>query len=124
MRSRMLWTLFPFLLVMLFVCSSQAQAEVSIGIGIGGGHHYYRDGGVVTYRTADPVYTTWYPDSTPTYVAPPVYYSDPYPTYYSSPTYYSTPYVYRAEPSVSFGAFFGSGDHRSYDRGGRGGRRR
>jgi hypothetical protein len=125
MNSRLALPLFPVLLVMLMVaCSNQAAAEVSVGVTLGGGDRYYhRGGGVVTYRTVDPVYSTWYPDSSTTYVAPPVYYTSPYTTY-PAPTYYTAPYVYvEPTPSISFGAFFGSGGHRSYDRD-RGGHRR
>lgn len=116
MKSRLALPLFPILLVMLMVaCSNQAAAEVSVGVSVGGGDRYYHRGGaVVTYRTADPVYSTWYPDHSPTYVVPRVYTT---PTYYAAPTYYSAPYVYREPaPSFSFGAFFGSGGRRSYDR--------
>jgi hypothetical protein len=97
---------------------SNADAAVSVGIGVGGGHHYYGDGGVIQYRTSDPVYSTWYPDSSTTYVAPPVY--------YSSPTYVYDPYIY-STPSVGFSGWFGSGDrgHSRYSgRGYSGGHRR
>lgn len=122
MKSRLALPLFPVLLVMLMVaCSNQAAAEVSVGLSVGDGDRYYHRGGSsYRYRTTSPVYSTWYPDYSPTYVAPRVYTTSPYyyssPTYYSSSTYYS-PYVYREPaPSVGFGLFFGSGGRRSYDR--------
>jgi len=125
MKSRVALPLFPVLLVALMVtCSNQAAAEVSVGVSVGGGDRYsHRGCGVVTYRTVDPVYRTWYPDHSPTYVAPrvystPTYYVAPTTTYYVAPTrYHAAPYVYRAPPHTSsLGAFFGSGGNRSYQR--------
>jgi hypothetical protein len=105
MKQRMMLSLFPLLLAMFMLAGSNtAEAAVSVGIGIGGGHHYSGGGAVVEYRTSDPVYTTWYPDSSVTYVAPPVY--------YSSPTYVYDPYVY-STPSVGFNAWFGSDNRHS-----------
>jgi hypothetical protein len=110
MKPRLILPLFPILLALFMIAGSKAEAAVSVDISIGGGHHYTRGGTVVEYRTVEPGYTTWYPDSSPTYVAPTVY-----TTYTTSPTYVydSAPYVYTT-PSVEFNGWFGSGGSRHY----------
>lgn len=106
MKFKLIVPVFPILLAMFVMASSDAKAvDIGVGVNIGGGHHYHRSG-VVEYRTSDPVYTTWYPETTTSYVYTPSYYDT---TYVAPSTYvYTTP-----EPSYS--VWYGSG------RSGRGG---
>ena len=92
MKSRVHLAMLPVLLAMIVLASSKkAEAfDVGVGVNVGGGHHY-RNGAVVEYRTSDPAYTTWYPDSDSSYVyaAPTTYYDNTYVD--TTPTYvYST----------------------------------
>ena len=108
MKSRFILPLFPILLAMFMLAGiGTAEAAVSVGVEIGGGHHY-SGGGV--YTTVDPGYSTWYPDSSTTYVAPTVY--------ADTSTYVYDPYVY-STPSVEFNGWYGGGGHdRDHDGGG------
>ena len=116
MKPRMILPMLPVLLAMImFAGSKKAEAvDVGVGIGVGGGHHY-RNGGLVEYQTVDPVYNTWYPDSTASYVYPDT-------TYVNTGYGYADPYVYSTD-SVGFGGFYGGGrsGHGGNYGGGRGG---
>ncbi len=111
MKSKMMLSLMPvFLAVFVLVGAKQAQAvDVRIGIGTGGSH-YYRGSNVIQYRTADPVYSTWYPETTTSYVYTPRYYSSP--TYYDNGYGYGytapTTYVYSSN-STGYNSWYGSG---------------
>ena len=106
MKSKIISTLFPVMLAMLMFAGAKNALAVDVGINLGGGHHSYRS---YNYRTSDPVYSTWYSDSSPSYG----YYDNSYSgnSYYGNSYYgnsYSTPYVY-SSPSVSFGSWYGDG---------------
>src|SRR5579862_1532073 len=118
MKPRMILPMLPVLLAMIMLASSKKAEAFEVGVSVGGGH-YYHNGAVVEYRTTDPAYATWYPDSTTSYVYAPTVYDD---------AYVSTPYVYSTD-SVGFGGWYGggrSGRGGNYGggRGGGGGRRR
>src|SRR5579872_209125 len=123
MKSRAFLAMFPVLLAIIVLASSnKAEAfDVHVGVGIGG--HHYRDGAVVQYRTADPVYSTWYPDSDSSYV----YVAPTQTTYYDNNVYVDpTPaYVYTTESSGYDGWYGGgrSGHGGNYGGGRRGDRR-
>jgi hypothetical protein len=101
MKSRMFLSTLPVLLAMIVFASNEKAQAFDLGISVGD-HHHYR-GSVVQYRTADPAYTTWYPDSSTTYVYTP---SDS--TYYDNGPGYVTPYVYTTESS-NYGDWYGTG---------------
>lgn len=128
MKSKMMLSLMPvFLAVFVMVGAKDAKAvDVGVGINLGGSSHYHRGGTVVEYRTADPVYTTWYPETSSSYVyTPSTYYTTP--TYYDNGYGYSTPstYIYSTNNS-GYNGWYGSGrsGHGGYYGGGsRGGSR-
>lgn len=104
MKFKMILPMVPvFLALFMFAGSKSAQA-VDVNVQLGGGHHY-RGGNVVEYRTVDPVYNTWYPDTTQSYV-----YTSPTTSYDSgySSGYSTGPYIYSTETS-SYGGWYGGG---------------
>lgn len=100
-----------FLLAVLFSAAPQALHAVEVNLSAGSRHHG-RDGGVgLSFRTGDPTYSTWYPNSTTTTT---YNYSSPYST--TTTTTYNTPsYTYRT-PSPSFGVWFGGDRYRDHRR--------
>lgn len=106
MKSKVMFCFSPMMLALMMIsgAGSAQAADVHFGVGIGdhGGYRHHE------YRTTDSGYTTWYPDSTTTYVydngTPNTVYSD------SSYSTYSTPYVYTT-PSVGFNTWYGDGYH-------------
>lgn len=109
MKSRMILPILPVLLAIVMFVGSKEAAAFDIGVSVGDGHrsHRYRDRGYVQYRTSDPVYSTWYPDTHTSYVYVPTrsYYSD---------GYYGNSYIYSTNSS-NYNGWYGSG------RSGRGG---
>ena len=100
-------TIFPMsavLLTMIVLVGSKEAKAVELGITVGGGHHY-RNGGVVEYRTADPVYSTWYPSDSTYVYTPPVTVIDNSSYGYG---YYDTPYVYSTNTG-DYNGWYGSG---------------
>lgn len=105
MKFKTVLSMLPVLMAMLVFSCSKAQAvDIGVGVGIGGGHHYH-NGGVVEYRTSDPAYSTWYPDTSSSYVYTPsdTYVSDGYDSGYSDSTY-----IY-ATDSRDYNGWYGNG---------------
>lgn len=113
MKSRMILLMLPVLLAMIMLAGSEkaeaADIAVSVGgvgVSVGGGHHYH-NGGYVRYRTADPVYSTWYPDRRTTYTYVPAYSSSYYDNRYGN-GYSNSGYIYSTD-STSYNGWYGSG---------------
>lgn len=102
-------TIFPMsavLLTLIVLVGSKEAKAVELGVTVGGGHHY-RGGSVVEYRTADPVYSTWYPsDTTYVYTRPVTVVEDR--SYGYGYGYSSTPYVYSTNTG-DYNGWYGSG---------------
>jgi len=109
MNSRMMLFLSSMLLAVAALSGASSAKAADFNLSVGGGNNGYR---YHDYRTVDPVYGTWYPETTSSYV-----YSN---NAYTSPTYV-TPYVY-STPSVEFNSWYGNGyrSHSGSYGGGRG----
>lgn len=112
MKSCMLIGLPLLALVCAVTASPKANAlELNFGIGVGDRHHH-REAPVV-YRTADPVYQTWYPAQTTTTT---VYTAPTTTTVYVAPTTtttYSTEPVYEYQTgSVEYNTWYSDTSHR------------
>jgi hypothetical protein len=109
----MIVPMLPVLLAMIMLAGSKKAEAFDVGVSIGGGHHY-RGGTVIQYRTSDPVYSTWYPESSSSYVYVPTY----------SSSYYGNGYGYRYGNGYSNSSYIystNSGDYNGWYGGGRSG---
>lgn len=96
MKSKIVLSLFPTLLAMLVIAGAQkVEAAESSDTPSGGRHVYCHH----DYHSSDPVYSSWYPSESKSYV---------YPGTQTQAGRYKSTYIYTS-PTNSFDTWYGNG---------------